>query len=146
MADMDAWRAMSQGTRTLEPLAKERSVPVGVGQMADCKEMMEDEDAQMRELAAQSARSRNRRRRWKRRFAYCCCPKIQRRAQRRHGIRAGTGGEEAALFGANLYCMFSRYAERHGFTVEPMNLNLTELGGVKRRRSSSSTARAPTPA
>ena len=46
-------------------------------------------------------------------------------------IRAGTGGDEAALFGADLWRMYTRYAERHGFTVEQLSANITELGGVK---------------
>lgn len=46
-------------------------------------------------------------------------------------IRAGTGGEEAALFGAALWRMYTRYAEREGFTVERLGSNITELGGVK---------------
>ena len=36
-------------------------------------------------------------------------------------IRAGTGGEEAGLFAADLYRMLTRYAERHGFKVEPLS-------------------------
>lgn len=46
-------------------------------------------------------------------------------------IRAGTGGEEAALFGGNLLRMYTRYAERGGFGIERLSSNVTELGGVK---------------
>lgn len=46
-------------------------------------------------------------------------------------IRAGAGGDEACLFGAVLLRMYSRYAERLGFRVEPISSNITELGGVK---------------
>ena len=46
-------------------------------------------------------------------------------------IRAGTGGDEAALFGAVLMRMYRRYAERHGFSVELIDLSETEMGGVK---------------
>ena len=46
-------------------------------------------------------------------------------------VRAGTGGEEAALFGADLLRMYTRYAERHGYKAELMNENYTEKGGVK---------------
>jgi peptide chain release factor 1 len=46
-------------------------------------------------------------------------------------IRAGTGGEEASLFAAELYRMYSRYAERRGWQVEVMNLSSTGLGGIK---------------
>jgi peptide chain release factor 1 len=46
-------------------------------------------------------------------------------------IRAGAGGEEAALFGAELYRMYVRYAERHRFTPELLSLNETGIGGIK---------------
>lgn len=46
-------------------------------------------------------------------------------------IRSGAGGEEAALFAAVLYRMYSRWAERHGFRVEPISTSDTELGGIK---------------
>src|SRR3990167_3748004 len=46
-------------------------------------------------------------------------------------IRAGTGGEEAALFAASLFRMYSRYAESRGWRVEVMSSNPTGLGGFK---------------
>ncbi|MDD4201032.1 MAG: peptide chain release factor 1 [Eubacteriales bacterium] len=46
-------------------------------------------------------------------------------------IRAGTGGEEAALFGADLLRMYTRYAERNRWKTELMDLNDTGIGGVK---------------
>lgn len=46
-------------------------------------------------------------------------------------IRAGTGGDEAALFGADLLRMYQRYAERHRFGIEVVDSNITEMGGVK---------------
>jgi len=46
-------------------------------------------------------------------------------------IRAGTGGEEAALFAADLYRMYSRYAENQGWRVEILSSNPTGVGGFK---------------
>jgi peptide chain release factor 1 len=46
-------------------------------------------------------------------------------------IRAGTGGEEAALFVADLFRMYSRYAELKGWRIEVLNSNATALGGYK---------------
>ncbi|MCL2213892.1 MAG: peptide chain release factor 1 [Treponema sp.] len=46
-------------------------------------------------------------------------------------IRAGTGGEEAALFASDLYRMYSRFAESKNWKFEIMNSNNTELGGIK---------------
>jgi len=46
-------------------------------------------------------------------------------------IRAGTGGEEAALFAGDLLRMYTRYAERQGWKVEQMDLSTTDLGGIR---------------
>jgi peptide chain release factor 1 len=46
-------------------------------------------------------------------------------------IRAGAGGDEAALFAAELYRMYARYAERHRFTPELISQNETGIGGIK---------------
>ncbi len=46
-------------------------------------------------------------------------------------IRAGAGGEEAALFAGSLFRMYSMYSERRKWKTEVLNLNETELGGVK---------------
>lgn len=46
-------------------------------------------------------------------------------------IRAGTGGEEASLFGGVLFKMYQRYAERNGWKFEVMDINESDLGGVK---------------
>ncbi len=46
-------------------------------------------------------------------------------------IRAGTGGEEAALFAADLLRMYTRYAERKGWKAEVLDINETGLGGIK---------------
>jgi peptide chain release factor 1 len=46
-------------------------------------------------------------------------------------IRAGTGGEEAALFASDLFRMYTRYAERRGWKTEIMNVSESEKGGFK---------------
>ncbi len=46
-------------------------------------------------------------------------------------IRAGTGGDEAALFAADLFRMYSRYCERRGWKVEGLSLSQGNLGGLK---------------
>ncbi|CAB0902755.1 peptide chain release factor 1 [Corynebacterium diphtheriae] len=46
-------------------------------------------------------------------------------------VKAGAGGEEAALFAGELVRMYQRYAEKHGFTVEVLGLSESDLGGVK---------------
>ena len=46
-------------------------------------------------------------------------------------VRAGTGGDEAALFAADLFRMYTRYAERHGLKVEILAISEGTLGGLK---------------
>lgn len=46
-------------------------------------------------------------------------------------VRAGTGGEEASLFAADLYRMYTKYAESRGWKVELMSSNASETGGLK---------------
>ena len=46
-------------------------------------------------------------------------------------IRAGTGGDEAALFAADLYRMYERYSAEQGWKVEPISMNASDIGGFK---------------
>jgi peptide chain release factor 1 len=46
-------------------------------------------------------------------------------------IRAGTGGEEAALFTRDLYDMYTKYAEGRGWKIEPLSFSATEMGGFR---------------
>jgi len=46
-------------------------------------------------------------------------------------IRAGTGGEEAALFAANLFRMYNKFAEKQGWSIDVLSSNITEKGGFK---------------
>ncbi|NDB96201.1 MAG: PCRF domain-containing protein, partial [Verrucomicrobia bacterium] len=46
-------------------------------------------------------------------------------------IRAGAGGTEAAIFAADLFRMYSRYAETRGWKLEPLSSSPSELGGLK---------------
>ena len=46
-------------------------------------------------------------------------------------IRAGTGGDEAAIFAGDLYRMYSKFAEHNHLKIEPLNSNVSERGGFK---------------
>jgi peptide chain release factor 1 len=46
-------------------------------------------------------------------------------------IRAGTGGDEAGLFAADLFRMYTRYAENHGWRIEVLSSSVTGVGGFK---------------
>lgn len=60
-------------------------------------------------------------------------------------IKAGTGGEEAALFAADLLRMYTRYAEKRGWTTTIQSENGTELGGVKDVQVAIRAKGTPTP-
>jgi len=57
-------------------------------------------------------------------------------------VRAGTGGDEASLFAAELYRMYQRYAEARGWRFEPIEVSDTEVGGFKEALASISGAGA----
>ena len=66
-------------------------------------------------------------------------------------IRAGTGGDEAALFAADLFRMYTRYAEAHGWKVELLSISEGGAGGLRevdrlRSRASASSAGSSTSA
>jgi peptide chain release factor 1 len=93
----------------------------------------DESDAEMRELAKEEARELDERR-------AALEAKIQDLIAPRDEladkpaiveIRAGTGGDEAALFAADLFRMYSRFAERRGWKIEVMEGSLTELGGMR---------------
>ena len=46
-------------------------------------------------------------------------------------VRAGTGGDEAALFAGDLYRMYERYAAGQGWKIEPISISASDVGGFK---------------
>ena len=90
-------------------------------------------DADLRELARDEAEAlRERLPAIERELRLMLIPKDE--ADARNAIlevRAGTGGEEAALFAYELYRMYQRYAELHGWRFETMSIAETDLGGYK---------------
>ena len=61
-------------------------------------------------------------------------------------VRAGAGGDEAALFAADLFRMYSRYAELHGWKVELISASENDLGRLPRSDRRRSRARVSSPA
>jgi len=97
------------------------------------KALLEDADAELRELAkAELPVLRARRAELEDRLRELLIPKDPNDEKNVIlEIRAGTGGEEAALFAADLFRMYTRYAERRGWKVEVLSANATGLGGFK---------------
>jgi peptide chain release factor 1 len=101
--------------------------------MTEAEEMLEDPRADMKELAREELKElESRRSEVEGRARDLLIVKDPRDDKNTFiEVRAGTGGEEAALFGAELVRMYTRYAERRRWRVEIIDSSLTELGGVK---------------
>jgi peptide chain release factor 1 len=99
----------------------------------DNRQLLEERDEAIRELAKEEiAILRERKEALENQLKVLILPKDPNDAKNVIvEIRAGTGGEEAALFAAELFRMYSRYAEARGWRVEMMSSNPTGLGGYK---------------
>ena len=97
------------------------------------KAMLDDEDPDMRELARQEiADSETRRETLEGELQLLLLPRDPRDSSNVFlEIRAGTGGDEAAIFAGDLFRMYTRYAERQGWRVEVLSERPGEHGGYK---------------
>jgi peptide chain release factor 1 len=102
-------------------------------QIAEAQEMIDGKDAELREMAeAELPTLRTERESlWDELLDMTIGGEDAQRARLVMEIRAGTGGDEAALFARDLYEMYKRHAEGKGWKVEVLDLNATELGGFK---------------
>ena len=102
-------------------------------ELADNRQLMDENDEAMRELVKEELVSlRERKEALESKLKYLILPKDPNDEKNVIvEIRAGTGGDEAALFAAELFRMYSRYAESRGWRVELMSSNPTGLGGYK---------------
>lgn len=133
-ADPARYRALAKEHAALAPIvALAQELRRVERERADTETMLTEGDAELRQLAAQEiARLEGRRQ--------VLRGEIEERLAPRDPyddrniiveIRAGTGGEEAALFAANLLRMYARYAERAGWKTEILDLQPSDLGGVR---------------
>ena len=130
--DQEKWRALMREHSRLEPLAQAvRRYDALCAQRAQAQDMLGDPDmADMaREELSQLAEALPAAEREIQLLLLPEDPDAERSVVME--IRSGAGGEEAALFGALLLRMYTRYAERHGWRVEMIDASMTELGGVK---------------
>ena len=128
----DAFVQASRDYAELEPVAKiaaqvtaMREEVAGLEEMLadpEMKAMAEDELASIREALPELERA----------LAIAMLPRDS--ADSRPAmleIRAGTGGDEAALFAADLYRMYEKYAAEMGWRIEPISMNASDIGGFK---------------
>ncbi len=102
-------------------------------QIVDAVKMVEGRDAELRELAEAELPELKAEREavWNELLEMTIGGEDANRTRCIMEIRAGTGGDEAALFARDLYEMYKRYAEDQRWKVEILNMNPTELGGLK---------------
>ncbi len=101
--------------------------------IAEAQEMYEGDDLEIRELAFEELeRLKARKEQLLQELKIALLPKdIMDEKNAIVTIQAGTGGEEAALFAAELFRMYSRYADNRHWKVEILNSNETAQGGIK---------------
>jgi peptide chain release factor 1 len=126
---------LSREHAELEPLVKAwQSYEKLLGDLAQAKQMIEAEsDGELRELAREEARQlEDQRTTAEQAIKILLLPKDPNDGKNAIvEIRAGTGGDEAALFAGDLYRMYTRYAERQGWKLEVMSMSEGTAGGFK---------------
>lgn len=118
----------------LEPVAtKIREYRQALEQLDEAHQMMDGEDEELRALAeAESVELEGRIKTLEQEIKKMLVPKDPRDERNVIvEIRAGTGGDEAAIFAADLYRMYNRYAERHRWSVELLSQSEIGVGGLK---------------
>ena len=131
-ADTTKFRSHSKALSEMQPLVESfREYKDVVGHLTATEELMKDPD--MRELAQEELKSLEARRdSLLADIRVLLVPKDPNDAKNVVlEIRAGAGGDEAALFAADLFRMYSRYAERQGWRVELLNVSENGSGGTK---------------
>ncbi len=116
----------------LEPVAKLASeVRDASAEIAELEAMLDDPE--MKEMAEEELRSlRARLPEAERQLAIAMLPRDSADSKPAMlEIRAGTGGDEAALFAGDLFRMYERFAAEQGWKVEPVSMNASEVGGFK---------------
>jgi peptide chain release factor 1 len=129
----DAFVAASRDYAELEPVARTASdISAMRGEIAELAALA-DPDPEMRALADEELRRlREELPVLERRLALAMLPRDAADARPAMlEIRAGTGGDEAALFAADLYRMYERYAAEQGWKVEMVSASASDVGGFK---------------
>ena len=133
-ADPAEYRKAAKALSEMEPLVQKYREYKAVEQdIAGAEELLKGSDAEMRELADEELKSLTvRRDALLDEIRILLIPKDPNDEKNVIlEIRAGTGGEEAALFAAELFRMYSRYAERQGWRIDVMSVSESDTGGMK---------------
>ena len=134
IADTNKFRDLSMEYSRLEPVVtRYRAYLELIGERQSAQEMAEGADNELRELGREELASLIARlEREEEELAKLLLPKDARDDSNIYlEVRAGTGGDEAALFAGDLFRMYSRYADGQGWGVEVLSENPGEHGGYK---------------
>ena len=132
--NQDKFRPLSKEFAELEPLALTfAQYQQALADIDTARAMMSDSDADMRELAEDELKSAQQKRdELETRLQTLLIPRDPNDQRNVFlEVRAGTGGDEAAIFAGDLFRMYSRYADRQGWRVEIVSENPGEHGGYK---------------
>jgi len=133
--DPSAYQRLAKETKEIGPVVDRfRTYKSTLAELAKVQEMAKAEtDAELREMAMDESRSlESKRDSLEGEIAQLLIPKDPNDEKNvLLEIRAGTGGDEAALFAGEIFRMYSRYAERQGWKVDIVSINRTGQGGVK---------------
>ncbi len=133
-SDASEYRKKAKALAEVEPLVeKYREYKTVLRDVAETEELVAGGDPDMRDLAREELKSLvGRRDTLLAELKILLIPKDPNDEKNVVlEIRAGTGGDEAALFAAELFRMYSMFAERHGWRLEVMSSNDTGVGGLK---------------
>ncbi len=133
-ADQAKYRAQAKSLAEVEPLVEKfREYKAVVKQVVEAEGLAETGDADLRQLAQEELRGLTARRdQLVEEIKVLLLPKDPNDEKNvLLEVRAGTGGEEAALFAAELFRMYTRFAESQGWKVELMSSSQTGVGGLK---------------
>ena len=133
-SDQSEYRKHAKALSDMQPLVEKfREYKAVLKEAAQAEELAKGSDADMRELATEELRGLEQRRdallAQIRVLLVPKDPNDQKNVMLE--IRAGTGGDEAALFAYELFRMYSKFAEKQGWRVEVMSTNDNGIGGVK---------------
>jgi len=136
IADQQRWQKSMKEMGEMEPVVqKYREYKKNEEELEGAKDMLNESglDEEMREMAKEElSELEDKKARFEQELKILLLPKDPNDEKNVYvELRAGTGGEEAALFAADLLRMYTRYAERRGWKTELTDVNDTGIGGVK---------------
>ncbi len=134
IGDGERYRKVAKEHRGMEEMvAKYREWKRGDGELTQARAMLQDKDAEMRDMAAEEvARLEPEVARLEEEIKILLLPKDPNDEKDVVlEIRAGTGGDEATLFAAEVFRMYSRYAEGQGWKMEVTSTSESSVGGLK---------------